>query len=507
MADLSKLKVALCQIEAVQGHPSSYELALHNLVERVKLTGADLAVFPAPQRGEQPRLVAMNGSVLLQEEARATLSAQGELFHIALGDGPNDARDDCDFAIVSDWTPWTLAGAEPQLPAGMPCIQTNPIGIENHDKRIVAFDGASKAVLNDGTVVARLRDDFTGDYTPFTFAGGGRIADACDMKALRAIVSSIRRFDAFALSWHPKWVIGLSGGLDSSVVAALLVMALGPNRVIGYNLATRYNSDATKANAASLAEALGIELRNGSIEQLVKATGDTLSQYGYPDDAMSGLVLENVQARLRGHALSTFSAIEGGVVANNGNRIEAALGYATLYGDAIGALAPIGDLTKVQLFDLSRQINEVFEKEIVPENLLPIETEDGFIWETMPSAELADGQRDPMKWFYHDWLVTQLLDETACDPCPIMQGYLDDRLASTPVAKWLEYYGLADDPAAFMEDLEWVTRSMRTAAFKRIQAPPAIRIASPASIASAPEWQGTLEPSTRYEELKRAILG
>ena len=122
-------------------------------------------------------------------------------------------------------------------------------------------------------------------------------------------------------------------------------------------------------------------------------------------------------------------------------------------------------------------------------------------------AELADGQRDPMKWFYHDWLVTQLLDVTAGDPCPIMQGYLDERLASTPIAKWLEFYSLANDPAAFMVDLEWVTRSMRTAAFKRIQAPPAIRIASPASVASSSEWQGTLEPSERYLELKAQILG
>ena len=505
MADLSKLKIALCQIEPVQGCPSSYETSLHQLTTRVKLTGADLAIFPAPSKGALPRLVAMNGSVLLEEDGRATLSAEDELYHIALG----GAQDGCDFAVVSNWEPWSIGGSQEAARIGTACptIISNPIGIENADKCVVAFDGASRALAADGAVIAQLRDDFTGDYTPFTFANGGRIAEPCDMKTLRALVSSIRRFDAFVLPWQPKWVIGLSGGLDSSVVASLLVMALGPERVVGYNLATRYNSDATKANAATLAKALEIELRNGSIEELVRATGATLDQYGYGEDAMSGLVLENVQARLRGHALSTFAAVEGGVIANNGNRIEAALGYATLYGDAIGALAPIGDLTKVQLFDLSRQINEVFEQEVVPENLLPTETDDGFIWETMPSAELADGQRDPMKWFYHDWIVTQLLDVTAGDPCPIMQGYLDDRLASTPVAKWLEFYGLAHDPTAFMADLEWVTRSMRTAAFKRIQAPPAIRIASPASVAPSCEWQGSLEPSERYLELKARILG
>lgn len=504
MADISKLKIALCQIEPVQGCPSSYETSLRQLTTRVKLTGTDLAIFPAPSKDALPRLVAMNGSILLEEDGRATLSAEDELYHIALG----GAQDGCDFAVVSNWEPWTIGRPQEAARIGTACptVFSNPIGIENADKRVVAFDGASRALAADGTVIAQLRDDFTGDFTPFTFANGGRIAEPCDMKTLRALISCIRRFDAFVLPWQPKWVIGLSGGLDSSVVASLLVMALGPERVVGYNLATRYNSDATKANAAALAKALEIELRNGSIEELVRATGATLEQYGYGEGAMSGLVLENVQARLRAHALSTFAAVEGGVIANNGNRIEAALGYATLYGDAIGALAPIGDLTKVQLFDLSRQINEVFEQEVVPANLLPAETEDGFVWETMPSAELADGQRDPMKWFYHDWLVTQLLDVTAGDPCPIMQGYLDYRLASTPVVKWLEFYGLAHDPIAFMDDLEWVTRSMRNAAFKRIQAPPAIRIASPASVAPSSEWQGSLEPSERYLELKAQIL-
>lgn len=503
MGDLSKLKIALCQIEAVQGRPSAYEKCLSQLLERVRFTGADVAVLPAPSRDARPRLVALNGAVVAQEEDGALLSTAGELYRIAFG----EARAESDFAVMSSWDPWTMRDGDDRTPhaGGIPVIWANPIGIENFDKRVIAFDGASAAYDGGGKLVARLRDDFTGDYAPITLTSGGRVAEPCDMKALRALVSTIRRFDALALPWQPKWVIGLSGGLDSSVVASLLVMAFGPDRVIGYNLATRYNSDATKANAATLASTLGIELKNGSIEQLVEATGEMLGQYGYRD-AMGGLVLENVQARLRGHALSTFAAVEGGVIANNGNRIESALGYATLYGDAIGALAPVGDMTKVQLFELSHQINDVFGTEVVPENLLPSETDGGLVWETMPSAELAEHQLDPMKWFYHDWLVAELLDVTDMDACPVMQAYLDDRLASTPAGKWMRNYGLADDPAAFVEDLEWVTRSIRTAAFKRIQAPPAIRIASKASIASAPEWQGPEEPSERYRELKARIL-
>lgn len=83
-------------------------------------------------------------------------------------------------------------------------------------------------------------------------------------------------------------------------------------------------------------------IREGSIEKIVDATVDTLQDYGYPQ--AEGLALENIQARLRGHLLSSFASMEGGVIVNNGNKVEAALGYCTLYGDAIGALSPIARL-------------------------------------------------------------------------------------------------------------------------------------------------------------------
>ena len=143
MSDLSKLKIAMCQIEPVQGFPSSYETSLRQLTTRVKLTGADLAIFPAPSKDALPRLVAMNGSILLEEEGRATLSAEGELYHIALG----SAQDGCDFAVVSNWEPWTLGSASQEATsAGIACptVISNPIGIKNADKRVVVFDGASR---------------------------------------------------------------------------------------------------------------------------------------------------------------------------------------------------------------------------------------------------------------------------------------------------------------------------------------------------------------------------
>ena len=137
-----------------------------------------------------------------------------------------------------------------------------------------------------------------------------------------------------------KWIIGLSGGIDSALNAALLTMALGPNRILAYNLPSRYNSRKTIDNAQQIATKLGINLEVHSIENLIKASKEIFT------NPVSEAVEENIHARLRGHVLSTLAQTHGGVICNNGNKLEVALGYCTLYGDTIGALSPLGDLTK-----------------------------------------------------------------------------------------------------------------------------------------------------------------
>lgn len=505
MGDLSKLKIAIGQPELVCGRPSVNEKARDRMVERAVDAGADLLVMPGSlEDGHDVHLVVLNDSRIDVAGNAVHLDACGETYRVGLE--PDDMT--CDFAVSCDVSPWTLkSGGQSQEPMRfVPTIVLRPVGMRNAGKDVWAYDGGTKAFGADGSLVAALRDDFEEDLTVVQFTEPCRVNDPVEDKLLAALVKTLRRFDEQVLAWGPKWVIGLSGGLDSSVVAVLLTLAFGAGRVVGYNLATRYNSDATKANAAGLAESLGITLRNGSIEGLVDATGAALSQYGYEESVLSGLVLENVQARLRGHMLSTFAAVEGGVIANNGNRVENAFGYATLYGDAIGALAPIGDLTKVRLFELAHAINGDREDAIIPENLLPRLTDEGYDWDTPPSAELAEGQVDPMKWFYHDWLVEQLFDGESVDSaaCAVMERYLADRLVGTEVGKWVRYYGL-DDPAAFADDLAWVMRLMRVSAFKRIQAPPAIRIANPSSICAEPEMQGEIEPSARFRLLESRI--
>lgn len=504
MGDISKLKVAVGQPELVCGRPSFNDAARERMVGHAVDAGADLLVMPGSlEDARDVHLIVLNDSRIDVAGNAVHLEACGETYRVGL------ELDDvtCDFAVLCDVRPWTLAGCGPaKAVPGVPTVVMRPVGMRNEGKNVLAFDGGTCAYNAEGSLIASLRDDFEEDLALLQFSEVNRLQESCKDKLLAALVKTLRRFDEQVLPWAPKWVIGLSGGLDSSVVAVLLTLAFGADRVIGYNLASRFNSDGTKANAASLAEALGIPLHNGSIEAVVDATRETVVQYGYPQNAVDGLVLENVQARVRGHLLSTFAAIEHGVVANNGNRVEAALGYATLYGDAIGALAPIGDMTKTRLFELAHAINGERESAIIPENLLPRLTDDGYDWETLPSAELAEGQVDPMKWFYHDWLIEQLLDGAGVDvaSCEVMERYLADRLAGTDAGKWVRFYGL-DEPSAFIDDLTWVLRSMRTAAFKRIQAPPAIRVVAPASVAPTVEMQGEIEPSSRFSMLEARI--
>lgn len=501
MGNLAKLKVAVGQPELSQGSLRHNEAVQDRMMALAVEAGADLLVLPGSLSDESAiHLIALNDTRIDVAGNVVIVEAAGESYQIGLGAQPQG----CDFSVFVDVQPWAMK--QHQRPS-WPGIVLRPVGMRNADKKVFAYDGGTAVYSNEGHLLARLRDDFEEDFALVTLDRPGSVAEPCKDKVLAALVKTIRRFDSQVLGWEPRWVVGLSGGLDSSITAALLVLALGPQRVVGCNLPSRFSSDATIANARYIAEALDIPLKSGSIEGLVEATGQAVGQLGYPSSALEGLVAENLQARSRGQLLSVCAALEDGVVVNNGNRVEAAFGYATLYGDAIGALAPIGDLLKTQLFDLARTINGEPGCEIIPANLLPTETSEGFEWATMPSAELSEGQRDPMKWFYHDWLLEQLLDGQGVDAgaCAVLGHYLDGSLLAGPMGKWIRFYGL-DTPRDFLADLEWVMEAIRASAFKRIQSPPFIALASMASILSPPEEQGTREPSERFMELRARVL-
>ena len=526
MGDLADLKVALWQREIHEESPRRSREELLAAVRRAGEAGADCLVANAfgqdgpygiipcgtatADYGE--RIVALHtdkGDYAIGVcDARGAHGADGEDDACGAHDA-GDARGahgGCDLTVRFVQDGWAKEAQRPLAGGdGVPAIVVGPVGMRNAGHGMRCFDGASAVLDAQGGVLAAFRDDFAEEFAPVSLVRPGSIAQPCERKLLRALVATIRRFDAQVLGGTLPWVIGLSGGLDSSIVASLLVLALGTPRVVGYSLSSEFNSAATKDNAAMLANALGVRFHAVTIGEAVSAVEGVAGSCGYAPERVAGLVHENVQARMRGSLLCTFAAIEGGVVANNANFVAAALGYCTLYGDAIGALAPIADLTTVELFDLARDINAEFGSDVVPGNLLPRETADGFEWQTMPSAELAEGQRDPMKWFYHDWLVRNLKDDPAKGAADVLRAYRADRLESAGMGKWVRFYGL-DDPGAFISDIEWVLRQMHAAAFKRIQSPPAILLSASRAPWGDGEVQRRWEPDDAYLALKEDIL-
>lgn len=388
-----------------------------------------------------------------------------------------------DFIINISSSPWTLnkeLSREKRIKEHVqihgdkmvPLVYVNACGMQNNGKNVLVFDGDSTIYQKDGRVLAQLNDDFNEDCQVFDLKQTYQ-THITHNKLLNALVVAIREFDQQVLTFKPKWIIGLSGGIDSSVNVALLCMALGSDRVIGYNMASRYNQAKTKNIAYETAKKLNVEYYAGSIEQLVQATENTLIEYNI--NPVEGLAYENIQARLRGHLLSSFASYKGGVICNNGNKVECALGYATLYGDTIGALSPLGDCTKLQVFELAKSINDYYQDEIINQNLIPSITEGKIEFGFAPSAELRDNQIDPMKWGYHDWLVQYFIQYPSHNILDLLKIYQSGEWRKTEVASWMIYYGL-DNPKAFIEDIRWFMKSWHSAIFKRIQFPPIVTI-------------------------------
>ena len=388
-----------------------------------------------------------------------------------------------DFIINISSSPWTLNKEYSRVKRikehvsthqdrMVPIIYVNAAGMQNNGKNVLVFDGDSTIYGKDGIVQAECPDNFEQYLGVFDLNERTPLPVQSD-KLLNALVHAIREFDRQLLKGKTPWIIGLSGGLDSSVNAALLVHALGKHRVIGYNMASRYNQAKTKSIAAESAELLGIDYHEGSIEALVQSTVDTLKDYAI--DAVEGLAFENIQARIRGHLLSSFASYKGGVICNNGNKVECALGYATLYGDTIGALSPLGDCTKMDLFHLAKRLNEIFNAEVISKDLIPTIEANTIHFALAPSAELRTDQLDPMKWVYHDWLVQYFTQYPSHHLLEWLEIYANDQWQSLEIAPWIRYYHL-DDPKNFVEDIQWFMKAWHFAVFKRIQFPPIVTV-------------------------------
>lgn len=365
-------------------------------------------------------------------------------------------------------------------------IYVNQVGFQNNGKNVIGFDGGSMMLDPSLQPILQGNDDFKAECVM-----SNDPPSMSQSKLLSGLIAAVKCFDEEVLPFRPPWIVGLSGGLDSSIGATLLTLALGKERVIGVNMATQYNSQATISNAQKLAKKLDIRYSEGSIEPLVKCTHEVSEAFGF--ELTSSLAQENAQSRIRGHLLSSIASSVGGVILNNANKVETALGYTTLYGDTIGALAPLGDCTKLQLFELANELNNLFNDEIIPYNLIGQISDLGVTFELPPSAELKDKQVDPMKWGYHDALVRLLTEYPGFQLSEFENQVKAHSVKDQNLAFWLQVYGLDQDNQAFKDDMRWFKRSVNQAVFKRIQMPPIVLISRGAFGYDYRETQGMFE--------------
>lgn len=332
---------------------------------------------------------------------------------------------------------------------GVPFVYVNQVGA-NDD---LVFDGASVIVLS-GDVACRAEpfqehlrmfeigsDKQTSsiDSLPYTYPD--------DLESVRqALVLGIQ--DYYLKSGFFKGVvIGLSGGIDSAVTAALAVDALGSDAVYGVSMPSKHSSGHSEHDAEALAESLGIDYRTIPIESTVAAMEAALatSFKGMDEDVTE----ENIQARIRGDILMSLSNKFGWLVLTTGNKSELSVGYCTLYGDMCGGLAVISDVPKTMVFELAKHINEIGRRETVRLPIIP----DNTITKP-PSAELRAGQ----------------VDQDTLPPYPLLDTILEE---------YVENNSSPDEIAARVGETDWVGKVVAMVdrnEYKRRQAAPGLRV-------------------------------
>ena len=324
----------------------------------------------------------------------------------------------------------------------VPFIFVNQTGANDE----LIFDGNSMVVDHNGSLDKKFPAfeehietiDTKAFGTPIAFVPPDRIESVHD-----ALVLGLR--DYLRKSGFKKAVIGLSGGIDSAVVCALAVEAIGASNVLGVAMPSPYSAELSLALASKLAENLSVELKTIPINEIYSAYINSLEnplEFGREID----VTRENIQARIRGNILMAISNKFGHIVLSTGNKSELAVGYCTLYGDMSGGMAVISDVPKTIVYDLARFINR--DREIIPLGII----------DRPPTAELRENQLD------QDTLPPyEILDE-------ILRLYIDEGFSVEEIIV-----------RKFSPDsVKWVTRSVDKNEYKRRQAAPGLKITSKA---------------------------
>ncbi|MDI5982469.1 NAD+ synthase [Amycolatopsis magusensis] len=381
-----------------------------------------------------------------------------------------------DLVVAPNASPYERSKDDIRLPliarraaeAGAPLVYTNQVGGQDD----LVFDGDSIVVAADGRLLARA-PQFTEHLLvlDMDIEAGGHAADgelaglhvhrrvlssdplpayeplaeppvseplADEAEVWSALVVGLR--DYVQKNGFRSVIFGFSGGIDSAVVAALAADALGGDAVHGVSMPSKYSSEHSRSDAAELARRIGAHFRVEPVEDMVKLYVDQLK--------LTGLAEENIQARTRGMLLMALSNLDGHLVLATGNKTELAVGYSTIYGDAVGGFAPIKDVFKTHVWQLARWRNAEAEKRgetpPIPENSIS----------KPPSAELRPDQ----------------LDSDSLPDYALLDDILDDYVEGDR--------GFADLLAAGFdaEVIDRVVRMVDKAEYKRRQYPPGTKI-------------------------------
>ena len=325
----------------------------------------------------------------------------------------------------------------------IPFVLVNQVGGQDQ----YVFDGNSLALDATGAVVAWGKEFVetlttcnlnleTGTAEPIVLPTIPR-----EESIFQGLVLGVR--DYFRKTECAKAVMGLSGGIDSAVVACIAAAALGPENVTCVALPGEYTAAMSVADAEQLAKNLGVNFWTIPITEIAQAYYQQLHEV-FKTTAFD-ITEENIQSRVRGNILMAIANKFGYYVLSTGNKTELALGYCTLYGDMAGALAVISDLSKSDVYALARLINATKEYPLIPER----------IFNRLPSAELAEGQVDPF-----DYEIVS----------PLVDLIINEHKTST------ELVAMGFDPALVKE----IMKKIRLAEFKRRQAAPGLKVTSKA---------------------------
>ena len=321
----------------------------------------------------------------------------------------------------------------------LPFFYCNIVGAQDE----LIFDGQSLAYDGKGNLIGQgsaFEEDIVlvdlENPAPIQLKTSGR-----EQKIYNALVLGVR--DYFRKTGYKKAVLGLSGGIDSSLTGCIAVDALGPNNVHGVSMPSRYSSDHSRNDAKTLAKNLGIDYRTISIESIIGEFDESLEESF--NGTEPGVAEENIQARVRGSLLMALSNKFNWLVLSTGNKTELAMGYCTLYGDMNGGLAVISDLSKTDVYALSRWVNEEADSERIPVNSI----------EKPPSAELRPDQVDPFDYDVVSPIVSALIEDEQ-SPTELMAEGADQELVKD------------------------ISRRIRINEYKRRQAAPGLRVTSKA---------------------------